>query len=166
MSSSQPVHRALDFHGTPAEEFERLMRGNGIKINVVQDLMADLPDRAQATILVDRFFKVFNFVRYPIDETAFRKGFEYLYSNVDRLNPKGLLLLPLVLIIFSIGVRLSPEGIEGDEETRKKESMKWYRNTRIAVSVARTITAETIQLVETRILVSCLMRDGALVCSF
>ena len=145
------MHRTLDFHGTAQESFERGMRDSGIQIPYVHGLFADLPERPRADKLVDQFFTKFNYVRYPIDEASFRSCYDWLYQNMQP-NPKSLLFLPVACIVLAIATRIAPDELALDEEAKKRQSYKLYLNTRSAMFIARTITPETVQLVEARML--------------
>ncbi|ORX34040.1 fungal-specific transcription factor domain-domain-containing protein [Kockovaella imperatae] len=152
LMSNQPVNRTIDFHGTAQESFEKGMLSNGIEIHYVKRLLTDLPDRPTADKLVNQFFEKFNFVRYPIDEPSFRSSYDWLYENLQNLNPRSLLFLPVACIVIAIAYRIAPAELGFDEDTKKRESLKLYTNTRSAIFIARAITPVTLQLVETRIL--------------
>lgn len=74
MESSEPVPLGLDYHGTPAEQLQKLFHDCGVSPDKLQELMQELPPVDFARRLVDWFFDKFNHVRYPIDELLFRKG--------------------------------------------------------------------------------------------
>ncbi|ODN79510.1 hypothetical protein L202_03476 [Cryptococcus amylolentus CBS 6039] len=149
MHSSQPVYRGLDYHGTPGEQLQKLFGDCGVSPEKVSDLMKDLPAKDFADALVDWFFQKFNFVRYPIDDHAFRKALESVYN--DGTSPSAVLALPLVFIVLSISMRIAPDALIESEEKKRTMSLKMYWSSKSAVIIASAVKAENIQLVETRI---------------
>jgi hypothetical protein len=137
--SNQPVPRGLDYHGTPAEQLQRLFLDCGVQPQKVrpnyqtaadlqvQDLVNDLPAYPLATKLVDWFFAKVNFVRYPIDEKLFRQSFEAVYAHGD-IGHTTVLALPLVFMALAISMRVAPEEWAGPDESKKTSSLKLYWN--------------------------------------
>lgn len=131
--------------------------------------MKDLPERALADKLVDWFFEKFNFVRYPIDDHAFKRAFETVYA--DGNNSSAILALPLVFIVLAISARIAPEAVIDTEEKKRALSLHMYwsckylyhscgtsltflgQTAKSAAVIAAAVKAENIQLVETRICV-------------
>ncbi|KIR54550.1 nuclear protein [Cryptococcus gattii Ru294] len=149
MHPSQPVSRGLDHHGTPAESLQRLFEHSGVSPLKVSELLKDLPERALADKLVDWFFEKFNFVRYPIDDHAFKRAFETVYA--DGNNSSAVLALPLVFIVLAISARIAPEAVIDTEEKKRALSLHMYWSSKSAAVIAAAVKAENIQLVETRI---------------
>lgn len=149
MHPSQPVSRGLDYHGTPAESLQRLFEDSGLNPHKVSELLKDLPERSLADKLVDWFFEKFNFVRYPIDDHAFKRAFETVY--VDGNSPPAVLALPLVFIVLAISARIAPEAVIDTEERKRALSLRMYWSSKSAAIIASAVKAENIQLVETRI---------------
>lgn len=132
--------------------------------------MNDLPERVLADKLVDWFFEKFNFVRYPIDDRAFKRAFETVY--MDGNSPSAVLALPLVFIVLAISARIAPEAVIDTEERKRALSLRMYwsckylyrscgilltfrgQTAKSAAIIASAVKAENIQLVETRICVS------------
>jgi hypothetical protein len=85
IGASETVPLGLDYHGTPAEQLQKLFQECGVSPEKVHDLMRDLPPQAFAKNLVDWFFSKFNFVRYPISEFLFRQCGWYL-SDQDEFR--------------------------------------------------------------------------------
>ncbi|WVQ79880.1 hypothetical protein IAT38_001980 [Cryptococcus sp. DSM 104549] len=151
MQGAGPMPLAANYHGTPAEQLQKLFRDCGVSPGKVTELMRELPNREFAGHLIDWFFQKFNFVRYPIDEYLFKQALETVYST-GGANPATILALPLVFIVFSISMRIAPDALIESEDRKRTMSLKMYWNSKNAVIIAAAVKAENIQLVETRIL--------------
>lgn len=96
----------MDYHGTPTEQLERLFRDCGVSSSQVglflrshavlviligeiqvQDLMQDLPGRDLAENMVGWYFDKVNYVRYPIEESLFRRG-QSLLMPLSLFSPE------------------------------------------------------------------------------
>ena len=73
-SAEGAISLGIDTHGTPAEQLEKLFRDCGVSPDKVHELIRELPNEEHANRLLDWFFSKVNYVRYPIDEHLFRKG--------------------------------------------------------------------------------------------
>ncbi len=140
----------------------------------MHEFVRELPDEEHGNRLLDWFFSKFNYVRYPIDEHHFRKcKYDWLSTLISayrelcesrNVNARSVLFLPLVYIVFSISTRVAPDDWGMSEEDKRTSSLRYYWNCKSLVSqlltqaknsilIAQAVKAETIQLVETKILV-------------
>ena len=85
---TQDVSLGLDYHGTPAEQLQRLFQDCGVSLDKVHELMRELPNEGHANRQLDWFFAKVNYVRYPIDEHIFRRckwiAFPFAQPHKDR----------------------------------------------------------------------------------
>ncbi|ORY20832.1 hypothetical protein BCR39DRAFT_554723 [Naematelia encephala] len=149
--STGPVPRGLDYHGTPAEQLQRLFEDCGVSPHKVQNLIQDLPAKSFADDLIAWFFSKINYVRYPIDEHLFRQAFEDVYSS-QAIDSNHVIALPLVFIVLALAVRVAPDAWEYSEDQKRTSSLRFYWNSKNAILIASAVKAESLQLVETRIL--------------
>lgn len=137
--STHDVPRGLDYHGSPAEQLQKLFLDCGVqpqKVRLfapfkadsqIRDLVDDLPRYDIATKLVDWFFAKINFVRYPIDEKLFRQSFELVYHH-GAIDSVTVLALPLIFIALALSMRVAPEAWAGSDPIRRTSSLKLYWN--------------------------------------
>jgi hypothetical protein len=96
--------------------------------------MQELPNEDHANRLLDWFFAKFNYVRYPIDEHIFRKcepivptiltvAYQELYASPNTINPRSILFLPVIFIVFSISTRIAPEEWALSEDDKRTQSL-------------------------------------------
>ncbi|OCF45779.1 nuclear protein [Kwoniella heveanensis CBS 569] len=147
--SSGPVPRGLDYHGTPAEQLQKLFEDCGVSPHKVPKLLKDLPPRHLTLRLVDWFFSKVNYVRYPIDEHLFRSALEVVYSGTSSASL--VLALPLIFIVLALSIRVAPDDYVGPEDQKRTMSLKMYWNSKQAIMLASAVKAENLHLVETRI---------------
>ncbi|KAK8847577.1 hypothetical protein IAR55_005436 [Kwoniella newhampshirensis] len=147
--ASQPVPLGLDYHGTPAEQLQKLFQDCGVSPHKVTNLMRDLPPHDFASQLVEWYFQKCNYVRYPLDEFLFKQAFDTVYS--DGSSPSTVLALPLVFIVLATAIRIAPDELIGSDDQKRTMSLRMYWSSKNAVIIASAVKAENIQLVETRI---------------
>ncbi|WWD21666.1 hypothetical protein CI109_106152 [Kwoniella shandongensis] len=148
--ASQPVPLGLDYHGTPAEQLQKLFQDCGVSPHKVTNLMRDLPPHDFASRLVEWYFQKCNYVRYPIDEFLFKQAFDTVYS--DGSSPSTVIALPLVFIVLATAIRIAPDELIASEDQKRTMSLRMYWSSKSAVIIASAVKAENLQLVETRIL--------------
>ncbi|WVR04770.1 hypothetical protein IAU60_001782 [Kwoniella sp. DSM 27419] len=144
-----PVPRGLDYHGTPAEQLQKLFEDCGVSPHKVPKLLRDLPPRDLADQLVEWFFEKVNYVRYPIDRHLFRAAYETVYSGTE--SAALVLALPLIFIVLALSIRVAPDDMVGPEDQKRTMSLRMYWNSKSAVMLASAVKAENVHLVETRI---------------
>ncbi|ORY27664.1 fungal-specific transcription factor domain-domain-containing protein [Naematelia encephala] len=152
LDANERVNIQVDFHGTPAENLQRLITDCGVSPHKVAELVQELPPKAFADRILDWFFAKINYIRYPIDERLFRASYEDLYNPSTSLNPTNVRALPLVFIVLATAVRLAPEEWAGDEQTRKLSSLRMYWSSRRSILIATAVQSESLELVLTRLL--------------
>lgn len=134
IATADPVPLILDYHGTPAEQLQRLFKDCGVSPHKVQDLMAELPPRSDADGLIDWFFTKINYIRYPISEHLFRKSFNLLYER-RTIGSAAVLALPLVFIVLAMAIRVAPEEWGEGEAEKRSNSLRMYWNCRSSCSL-------------------------------
>lgn len=127
LESTDPVPLGLDYHGTPAEQLQRLFTDCGVSPHKIQDLIAELPPRSDANDLIDWFFTKINHVRYPISEFLFRQSFVLIYEN-KTISGAAVLALPLVFIVLAMAIRVAPDQWVGGEDQKRTNSLRMYWN--------------------------------------
>ncbi|RXK39216.1 hypothetical protein M231_03573 [Tremella mesenterica] len=145
------VPLGLDYHGTPAERMTRLFQDCGVNPSELQRLVSELPGPGLRHQLTEWFFRKINFVRYPISQENFGDYVKLIYES-PALEAMAVIGLPLVCIVFAMAIRVAPLEWIGDEEQRRTYSLKMYWNSRTAIILSSALMAESLPLVETKIL--------------
>ena len=82
------------------------------------------------------------------------------------VDPADVRALPMIFIVLALAVRLAPEEWAGDDQTRRLSSLRMYWSCKSAdgtelmaarrsILIATAIQSESIELVISRLLVSC-----------
>lgn len=111
----------------PAHHLQGIFNDSGISPHKIQDLMSELPPRADANDLIEWFFTKVNYVRYPISEHLFRQSFAMLYDSRSITGP-AVLALPLVFIVLAMAIRVAPDQWVGGEDDKRNSSLRMYWN--------------------------------------
>ena len=67
-----------------------------------------------------------NWTRYPISERDFRISYAAIFADDTTVNPTDTRFLPLLFVVLAIAVRLAPDNIAGDVNSRKLTSSRYY----------------------------------------
>jgi hypothetical protein len=117
-----------EFNDTlPARHLQNILTDSGIASHKLQNLMSELPPRADTNDLVGWFFAKVNYIRYPISEYLFRQNLEILYDS-SSITAQAVLALPLVFIVLAMAIRVAPEQWVGGEEVKRSTSLRMYWN--------------------------------------
>ncbi|KAI0750793.1 fungal-specific transcription factor domain-containing protein [Daedaleopsis nitida] len=138
---------------TATERLQRLMRDCGYSADRLQNMYDELPPQKMRDDLVEHYFSAINWSRYPISEREFRVSYDsFLASQHNQGNPSNLRFLPLLFVVLAISVRLAPDRIGGNEQTRKTASSRFYWCSRRALLVIAAIQPDCFEIVLTRML--------------
>ncbi|KAH9951597.1 hypothetical protein B0H21DRAFT_684345 [Amylocystis lapponica] len=135
-----------------ADKLKLLIRDYGFHPNKVSELVNELPARNLSQLLVDHYFGVINWTRYPISERDFRASFNCICEEGTTVNPNNIRFLPLLFVVLAISARLAPERIGGDERTRRLSSSRLYWSSRRALLIVAAIQPDCFEMVLTRML--------------
>lgn len=81
-------------------------------------------------------------------------AYEAVYASRGEITPESVLALPLIFAVLAISLRLVPSDWAGQEEERRKLSLKLFWGAQFGIMISTSLNAENLQLVEARILVS------------
>ncbi|TBU40114.1 hypothetical protein BD309DRAFT_927740 [Dichomitus squalens] len=138
---------------TAAERLQRLMTDCGYSADRLQNMYNELPPRKLRDALVDHYFTAINWTRYPISENEFRASYVSLLANEQNLgNPNNIRFLPLLFVVLAISVRLAPDSIGGNEQTKRTSGSRYYWGSRRALLITAAIQPDCFEIVLTRML--------------
>ncbi|KAL6309700.1 hypothetical protein BKA93DRAFT_722963 [Sparassis latifolia] len=135
-----------------ADKLKLLIRDYGFAPHKVTELISELPPRSLSHKLVDYYFSAINWTRYPISERDFRASYTCIYTEGTTINPNNIRFLPLLFVVLAIAIRLAPDGIAGDESSRKSTSSRFYWSSRRSLLIVAAIQPDCFEMVLTRML--------------
>ncbi|CAE6470126.1 unnamed protein product [Rhizoctonia solani] len=152
ISTGRPVTLDDIQQPTAAEKLKSLVQDYGVPPQKLAELVQDLPPKSIADTLVDFYFTHINYTRYPLYEPAFRVSYDSIWTNGVRVSPSDARFLPLLFVVMATAVRLAPEHIAGDLQTRRITSLRYYWSSRRTLTLAAAIQNESLELLLARLL--------------
>ena len=153
--NGERLELGANFPRFPASvKLHRLIHEGGAPENILQELMACLPSKADTDRLLDIYFRDINHTRLPIHEGTFRQSYEELmefrWGNAkEERGDDGARHVPFLAFLFAIlatAMRSLPESM-GSEAEAKKGAMRLYHACRRTINIASTIRVDHIDLV-------------------
>ncbi|CAL1700710.1 unnamed protein product [Somion occarium] len=143
---------AMTVEPSPADKLKSLVQECGVPPHKLPELLQELPPRNLSDKLIDFYFGSINWTRYPISQKDFRAAYAITQADITALNPNDIRFLPLLFVVLAISVRLAPDNVVGDAETRRLTSSRYYWASRRSLLIAAAIQPDCLEMVLTRLL--------------
>ncbi len=142
-----------------SHKLNRLIYEGGAQPNILDELMAGLPPRAETDALLHIYFRDINWTRLPIHEADFRQSYddlmEFRWGDAEeRLGDDGARHLPFLSLLYAVlanARQANPEQRE-DFESAQAGAARLYHLCRKATLVASVIRVDHIDLVLTHLI--------------
>lgn len=131
----------------------RLIQEGGAHPDVVNELMQNLPSRAESDEMLEWYFRDINLTRLPLHEHTFRQSYEELMEwrwgtareEEGDDGARHLPFLSFLYVILAIAKRNEPEERSTDAEA-KAGALKLFHTARRTMAVASAVRADHIDV--------------------
>ncbi|KIY49263.1 hypothetical protein FISHEDRAFT_30386, partial [Fistulina hepatica ATCC 64428] len=140
-----------------AERLQVFVQEYSLSPDKVYELLKELPSQEQTERLIQWYFDVVNWTRYPISRRDFMAAYHHVRESLNgpanaAFNSWTVRFMPLLFVVLAIASRLATEDVGGDKRKRHANSVRYYWTSRRSLLLAVSVQPDGLDIVLTRLL--------------